>query len=219
MAIQPHVYSESLRVSPWCLSLGKRLSDKLLAVIALMLSFPLILLVAMLVKTTSRGPTLFRQNRVGKNGKEFELLKFRSMVHGRRNLGPGLTLEGDSRVTSTGRLIRRWKLDELPQLFNVLRGDMSLVGPRPDLAEYLGTLSHEQRQVLCLHPGITGIATLQFSRKEECLLSGLSGAQLNECYVNTILPEKVQLELRYARSATFFTDMTILLRTLGAIIN
>jgi len=182
----------------------------------LVLALPLFVLIAVFVKLTSRGPALFRQRRVGQGGREFQLMKFRTMVQSGEHNGPRLTRSGDSRVTGLGRVLRKWKLDELPQLFNLLHGDMSLVGPRPDMAEFLGSLKGSARHVLLLKPGITGSATLQF-RNEEELLALVPEEQLREVYVQEVLPQKVKLDLDYASTATFLTDLLMLLKTAVAI--
>ncbi len=203
-------------LSPWCLSTAKRLLDLVCAIVLLAVSSPLLLLVAILVRITSPGPALFRQTRVGKDGREFTLLKFRTMTHGRSQAGPGLTSTGDARVTALGKILRKWKLDEFPQLINVARGEMSLVGPRPDLAEFWTALSAEQLRVLCLRPGITGQATLQF-RDEEAILAKVPREQLTNYYLTSLLPEKVRLDWQYARRATVFSDLRILVDTLRVI--
>ncbi len=203
---------------PWCHSWGKRLFDLVCATILFIFSLPILLLVAILVKTSSPGPVLFRQERSGQDGRRFQVLKFRTMRHASRDPGPGVTRSGDSRITAAGRIIRKWKLDELPQFWNVIRDDMSLVGPRPDLAEYLAALNPNQRQVMGLKPGITGAATLSF-RNEELLLAEVPQHEVPVFYCNRILPIKVQIDLEYAQSATFFTDMAILWRTLAAIMH
>jgi lipopolysaccharide/colanic/teichoic acid biosynthesis glycosyltransferase len=199
----------------WNDSLFKRLFDLLLALLLLFLISPLMLAIALSVKLTSKGPILFRQLRVGKDGREFRLIKFRSMRHGCP--GPKVTRAGDPRVTAIGRIIRKSKLDELPQLFNVVRGDMSFVGPRPDVAEYLRQLNQAQRQILRLRPGITSLATLRY-RKEEQLLSQVND-NLETFYCNELLPAKVRTDLDYARNAGFTSDLSILFRTLGAIVS
>jgi|SRR5579862_648484 len=199
----------------WNDSLLKRLFDLLLALLLLLLFGPLMLAVALSVKLSSKGPVLFRQKRVGKDGHEFQLLKFRSMRQG--CAGPKVTRTGDPRITAVGQIIRKWKLDELPQLFNVVRGDMSFVGPRPDVAEYLRHLNQAQRQILQLRPGITSSATLSY-RKEEQLLSQVNG-NLETFYCTELLPEKVRMDLDYARNAGFRSDLSIVLRTLAAILS
>lgn len=190
--------------------------DLMGALILIPAAIPPMGLIALLIKATSPGPVFFRQRRLGKGGPVFELLKFRTMHHGRREAGSGLTRRGDSRITPVGRLLRRCKLDELPQLFNVLRGEMSLVGPRPDLPAYFEGLNGEQRRVLDLAPGLTGAASLKF-RNEEALLAQVAPEQLETFYVKTLLPQKIGLELEYARNASVFTDVAMLLRTAAAV--
>ena len=201
----------------WSCSAGKRLFDLIFAGFFLLLTWPLMLLAALLIKCTSAGPVFFRQIRAGQNGKPFELLKFRSMTHGRRDAGPGVTRQGDPRIFPAGRWLRKWKVDELPQFINVLRGDMSLVGPRPDLPEYIELLSSDQREVLLLRPGITGAATVQFRHEEE-LLAQVPPDELQQFYVYRVLPEKVRIDLEYARQATWLGDLRIILRTAGVIL-
>jgi len=132
--------------------------------------------------------------------------------------GSGLTRRGDPRITTVGRILRKWKIDELPQLFNVLLGDMSLVGPRPDLPRYLKTLQDGQRLVLALMPGVTGAASVHF-RNEEVLLSRVAPEELESFYVNTLLPQKIEIELQYACCASIFSDTAILLRTIAAVLH
>ncbi|MBV8053478.1 MAG: sugar transferase [Acidobacteriaceae bacterium] len=207
----------STALSLWNDSSRKRLVDVLAAGIALTVSSPLMLLAALAVRIDSPGPVFFRQRRVGKNGTEFEMLKFRTMFHRSRDGSAPLTRKGDSRVTRVGKILRRWKLDELPQFFNVLRGDMSLIGPRPDLAEFYLKLDSTRRQVLRLKPGITGWATLHF-RDEESVLASVSPERMIGFYENEVLPKKIDLDLSYAREASLKGDLTILLQTFAAIL-
>jgi len=207
-----------MALSAWSRSRAKRVFDLACALAAMIVAIPVMVAVAVLVRLTSSGPVLYRQRRCGTDGCEFELLKFRSMVHNRRNPGPGLTPAGDSRITPVGRMLRRWKLDELPQLFNVIRGDMSLVGPRPDLPEYLADLPARQRQVLCLRPGITGWATLHSRREEEVLVT-VPPEMLCQFYRTVLLPQKIQLDLEYGTRATLWTDLAVLAKTFSAILN
>jgi lipopolysaccharide/colanic/teichoic acid biosynthesis glycosyltransferase len=140
------------------------------------------------------------------------------MVHGPRNAGPGVTQQGDPRIFPAGRWLRKWKLDELPQFFNVVRGEMSLVGPRPDLPRYIASLGEEQKEILCLRPGIAGSATLQF-RHEEDLLAQVPAQELVQFYVSRILPQKISIDMAYARQANLFSDVKILLRTVASILS
>jgi lipopolysaccharide/colanic/teichoic acid biosynthesis glycosyltransferase len=199
-------------VSPWNHSRAKRMFDIFVASLAILLCLPLMALIAAVVAVTSRGPVLFRQNRVGENGRAIELVKFRTMLDSANNRGPGVTRSGDPRITQVGRVLRRCKLDELPQLLNVLRGDMSLVGPRPDLPEFCQALRPEHRSVLTLRPGLTGWATLHFRHEEE-LLAAVPKEQLIHHYRDAVLPQKAELDLVYAERASFPGDFDILWST------
>jgi lipopolysaccharide/colanic/teichoic acid biosynthesis glycosyltransferase len=199
----------TLEASSWSLSRGKRVFDAIVAAIGLVVLVPVMLVIALLIKCTSRGPVFFHQLRVGQHGTEFKLFKFRTMT----NLaGLSLTRKGDRRVTAFGRFLRRTKLDELPQLINILFGDMSFVGPRPDLPEFWSSLTGLNRHVMKLRPGLTGCASLQF-RDEEDLLASIPEDRLNDYYLSNLLPLKVQIDLDYARRASFFSDLRLLFAT------
>jgi lipopolysaccharide/colanic/teichoic acid biosynthesis glycosyltransferase len=190
--------------SQWVVSATRRCFDGVIAAIALLALLPVIFLIMLLVSVSSPGPVFFRQRRAGRNREEFTLYKFRSMVV-ENSPGPGITVSGDPRITPIGALLRRYKLDELPQFWNVLKGNMSLVGPRPKLP-------HHEALDLPYRPGITGMATLSF-RSEEEILSGLPCHQLDPFYEMCIKPRKAMLDLEYMRRATFGTDMKLLWRT------
>lgn len=210
---RPNVAREtSGQLSRWTLSPSKRALDLGLALPVMLIAAPLMAVIATAVKLTSRGPAIFRQKRVGLYGREFELLKFRSMRHAPADAGPGVTQEMDRRITPMGRWLRKTKLDELPQLINVLRGEMSLIGPRPDLRKYLARLSPELSEILLIKPGITGPASIAF-RNEEKFLGAMSADRLEQYYVETLLPQKVQMDLNYFRRATCHTDLWMLVRT------
>ena len=203
-------------LSAWNHSRGKRLFDVFVATLVLLPCLPLMALIAALVAVTSQGPVLFRQKRGGENGRTIELLKFRTMLHNLTSSGPGVTRSGDPRITLLGRLLRRCKLDELPQLLNVLRGDMSLVGPRPDLPEFCQALAPKYQAVLTLRPGLTGWATLRF-RHEEKMLAAVPEEQLIHYYRDAVLPQKAALDLVYAEKASFLGDFGILWNTFLAL--
>jgi len=190
--------------SPWVVSRSRRALDCVIAILALLGGLPVIVLVALAVRLSSRGPVLFRQRRMGRNGKEFILLKFRSMEASAPS-GSHLTVAGDSRVSWVGEILRSLKLDELPQFWNVLKGDMCLVGPRPKLA-------HLEGLVMPYRPGITGCATLVF-RREEALLAMVPPSNLNSFYHAYIKPGKVRLDEEYMKNATFLSDLRIIVRT------
>lgn len=197
----------TVQASPWAISVVRRGLDVSVAVLALIVFSPLMLFAAMLVRWGSPGPVFFRQRRMGRNGREFTLFKFRSMCP-KRGSNSSITVSGDVRITPVGALLRRYKLDELPQFWNVLRGDMSLVGPRPKLPH------HEALRLAC-RPGITGAATLAF-RNEEEFLSEIPEEQLETFYETFVKPAKAQLDLEYMRTATFGTDVRLLWRTASA---
>ncbi len=196
--------------SNWCWSREKRWMDFIAAALGIFLLSPVICVIALAIAIHSGKPVFFRQKRLGRNGHEFHLLKFRTMVTAKN--GPGLTRDGDARVTKIGRWLRKRKLDELPQLFNVLKGEMTLVGPRPDLEEFWSQASVEDRQVLELTPGVTGAASLAFCDEEQ-LLAQVSTEQLASFYLQEVLPQKARLDSEYAARATFRSDCGILLQT------
>jgi lipopolysaccharide/colanic/teichoic acid biosynthesis glycosyltransferase len=192
----------------------KRLFDILFAGCGLLLLSPVFLVLAALVKLADNGPILFRQQRVGQGGKPFRILKFRSMVVDAERLGLSVTKDGDPRITRIGRFLRKTKLDELPQLWNVWRGDMSFVGPRPEVPRYVAKYSEAQKRVLALKPGITDLATLAFRNEEELLLEAIDTERF---YLDYCIPRKIELNLAYAESASVWEDTKIILRTLGCI--
>jgi len=200
-------------VVPWALSGGKRLFDVACATLLVTAAAPLMVMLAVVIKASSRGPFLFRQRRLGKNGKQFPVLKFRTMyTNTGDSSGALITRSGDCRVTRVGRWLRKWKLDELPQFVNVLTGDMSIVGHRPDMLKYMQTLTGRDRNILYFRPGITSPASLKF-RNEEHELASVPPEELEQLYVSKLLPQKIGMDLDYAEHATFLTDCRILLQT------
>ena len=190
----------------------KRFFDIFFSGCGLIILSPVFLLLAVLVKRADRGPVFFRQQRVGLGGRLFWILKFRSMVVNAERFGLSVTKDGDPRITPIGRFMRKTKLDELPQLWNVFRGDMSLVGPRPEVPRYVAAYSEEQKRVLRLKPGITDLATLEF-RDEEALLR--TAPDTERFYLDFCVPRKIELNLAYAETASLWNDARIILQTLG----
>lgn len=184
----------------------KSIFDRLLAGLALLLTLPLLILIAIVIAVEDGFPVLFRQARVGRNGKIFRLLKFRSMRSGIR--GTAITAACDPRVTRAGRLLRKYKLDELPQLWNVLRGQMSLVGPRPEIPAFVDLNDRTWKTVLSVKPGLTDLATLLY-RDEEQVLSQSDDPE--RCYRESVLPEKLALNLRYLEAGSLRLDTKLLL--------
>jgi lipopolysaccharide/colanic/teichoic acid biosynthesis glycosyltransferase len=190
---------------------SKRLFDILFAAAGVILLFPVAVLIGLLIKLSDGGPIHYGQTRIGRFGKPFRIWKFRSMVVQADKLGPPITKEEDERITKLGRLLRKTKLDELPQLWNVLRGDMSFVGPRPEVARYVALYSPEQRRVLQCRPGITDMATVLF-RNEAALLRGAEKAE--EFYIQYCMPRKIEFNLQYLQSANLFQDLWIIVQTI-----
>jgi lipopolysaccharide/colanic/teichoic acid biosynthesis glycosyltransferase len=190
--------------------LAKRSYDFLFATLGLLLLSPVFLLIAVWVKLSDGGPVIFLQERVGRYGKRFWIWKFRTMVVGAEKRGPSITKAGDQRVTAVGRFLRKAKLDELPQVWNVLRGEMSFVGPRPEVPHYVARYTPAQREVLNLKPGITDLASLEFRHEEE-LLRNVPDSE--KCYAEYCLPRKIELNLEYQRHANLWQDTQIVLRT------
>lgn len=187
----------------------KRGFDVVASGIGLIVFSPILLIIAITVRLDSKGPVFYRARRIGQHGTVFSLYKFRSMVVDADQKGPGITSAGDTRITAVGRFLRRTKLDELPQLINVLRGEMSLVGPRPEDPRYVELYTPEQCEILQYRPGITSMASLTY-RHEEQLLSGADWEQL---YVDEVMPAKLVIDLEYSRRANLLTDIWLILRT------
>lgn len=192
-------------VSSWCMSPLKRIFDLACVIPALLLLAPVMLFVAILVWLTSEGPILFRQPRVGLHRRTFTIYKFRTMYHNLACAGPCVTKTGDTRLTPVGEFLRKYKLDEFPQLYNVLSGDMSLVGPRPKLPQHEHLDMHYR-------PGVTGAATLAFAN-EETMLRDVPDEMLEEFHVNVVSPIKKQLDREYQERATFTSDFRLLVDT------
>jgi lipopolysaccharide/colanic/teichoic acid biosynthesis glycosyltransferase len=192
----------------------KRTFDIVFAAVLVVLLSPLLLVFALAVALTSPGGAFFRQVRVGMGGREFKLMKFRSMRPGSEAKGQ-LTIGGrDPRITGVGYFLRKTKLDELPQLWNVLTGDMSVVGPRPEVPKYVALYTAEQRRVLSVRPGITGMASLDYIDENELLARATDPEQ---AYINEVMPAKLALDLRYVREQSFLLDLRIILTTVGKV--
>ncbi|MFP5204159.1 MAG: sugar transferase [Acidobacteriota bacterium] len=192
--------------SSWCVSRAKRAFDLAIAVPVLAVAGLPMVAIGLCIRLSSKGPAIFVQERVGRHGRLFKIFKFRSMRMDAAE-GPGLTKDGDSRITPIGRWLRKLKLDELPQFYNVLRGDLSLVGPRPKLPQYEVNFNMQCR------PGITGASTLLF-RNEEEILSRVSPSEIESFYARRIKPLKARIDTRYMRKAALSSDLKILAGTL-----
>ena len=196
--------------------LGKRLIDIFLSGGALVLTSPLFLLAALAIRLQGNGPVLYRGLRVGKDGEPFHILKFRTMVANAETLGGSCTSDDDPRVTRLGRVLRSSKLDEIPQFLNVLAGEMSLVGPRPEVQKYTAMYSGEEKRILRLRPGITDWASI-WNSDEGAVLKG--AADPEKAYEEFLRPTKIRLQLRYADENSVFIDVKILVYTLIRLCN
>jgi lipopolysaccharide/colanic/teichoic acid biosynthesis glycosyltransferase len=195
-----------------------RFFDILFSAIGIILLSPLLIIISIYVYFDSRGPIIYMQKRVGRNGKDFCLYKFRSMYVNSENNGLITIGKRDPRITRSGYILRQIKLDELPQLFNVFKGDMSFVGPRPEVRKYVDLYTPIQKEVLSVRPGITDYASIKFSNENE-LLSGKKNPE--EYYINFILPKKIRLNLVYISNRNLFQYFRIIILTIfkGAILN
>lgn len=188
----------------------KFLFDRIAALCGLVVLSPVLLVVAILIKIKMPGgPVIFKQKRVGRNGKLFTMCKFRSMTVA--HSGSSISVAGESRITPLGAVLRKYKFDELPELWNVLIGDMSFVGPRPDVPGYADNLVGEDRLVLKLRPGITGPASLKYANEEEILAQVPNPQQYND---EVIFPDKVKINLYYYQNHTFFGDIKLIFQTI-----
>ena len=192
----------------------KRIFDIIFSLIGLILLLPLLLLIALILKIESKGPTLFMQTRVGRHKKDFIIFKFRTMFIGSDQKGLLTIGDNDPRVTNFGYFLRKYKLDELPQLVNVLIGNMSFVGPRPELRHYVNYYSDDGLSILSVKPGLTAFASIHFRNEAELLKTTNNPEKL---YLEIILPEKLKLNKEYLNSANLLTDLKIILKTIKSI--
>lgn len=194
----------------------KRIFDIICSAAGIILLSPILLLLWLSVKLESKGPAIFKQVRVGRNNKDFRLFKFRSMYVNAESKGQLTVGMRDPRITRTGYYLRKYKLDELPQLFNVLNGDMSLVGPRPEVRKYVNYYTAEQMRVLTVRPGVTDYASIRFFNENELLDKAENPEQY---YIDHIMPEKLRLNLEYLDQKGFFKDIGLIFKTLFKIIS
>ena len=193
----------------------KRITDIFLSVIVLIVLIIPIIIIAIAVKATSKGPVLYKQVRVTTYGKHFKILKFRTMVENADKIGSLVTTDSDSRVTRIGKTLRKYRLDELPQVFNVLSGSMSIVGTRPEVPKYVDLYSPEYYATLLIPAGITSLASIMY-KDEEKLLS--NEQNVDETYINTILPEKMKYNLIYTKNFGFRSDVKLMFKTVKEVI-
>ena len=194
---------------------AKRAMDIAISAAALCVLWPVLLLIALAIVVDDPGPVFYRQVRVGRGGRPFRIFKFRTMVVDADKMGLSITVGRDSRITRVGAFLRKTKLDELAQLLNVLCGQMSFVGPRPEVPRYVELYTPYQRQVLLVRPGITDYASIAY-RNENDLLAGADDPE--RMYIETIMPDKIELNMKYLREISPLTDVRLILRTVLAVI-
>jgi lipopolysaccharide/colanic/teichoic acid biosynthesis glycosyltransferase len=197
---------ETLRYS----TVIKRTFDILVSSLGLLACLPLFLIVAILIKLDSKGPIFFIQQRIGQNFRPFQIYKFRSMVNDAAVKGGQITTDDDVRITKIGAILRKTKIDELPQLVNVLKGEMSLVGPRPEVPSYVYLFRSDYQEILSVQPGITDLASLKY-RDEAALLAKAMNPEQE--YVEKVLPDKIRLAKEYVKKSSFVFDLTLILKT------
>ena len=189
----------------------KRLFDLLLSFFGIIILFPVFIIISLAIKATSKGNIIYKQERIGKNYKKFYIYKFRTMRINADKEGLLITVQNDSRITKFGKLIRKSKLDELPQLFNVLFGQMSFVGPRPEVEKYVNLYTDRQKKVLSIKPGITDYASIKY-RNENKILEKSENPEIT--YINEILPSKIEYNLVYIRNMSILKDIVIIFSTI-----
>lgn len=193
----------------------KRVLDAIASVLLILIGLPLFGIVAMLIKLDSAGPVFFRQERMGRGGRPFFIYKFRTMVHDAPLRGGPITFGDDPRITRVGRLLRKAKIDELPQLVNVLKGEMSLVGPRPEVRKYVELFQKDYAEILQIRPGMTDLASLKY--RDEAAMLGKSQDPDDE-YINRILPEKIRLAKEYLDRSSLAFDLSLLAKTILSLV-
>lgn len=192
----------------------KRLFDVTAAALGLLVLSPLLIVIAVMIKVQDGGPVFYKAKRVGLHGSIFKLFKFRTMVMNADKIGAVITVQNDPRVTKIGRFLRKTKLDELPQLLNVLLGDMSLVGPRPEDPSYVALYTEDQKGILSVRPGITSAASLTYRNEEQLL----AGPDWETIYKTKVMPAKLTIDLEYISHRTFLTDLKLILKTIKSMV-
>ena len=194
----------------------KRVFDIVMSILGIIVMLIPMILISIAIKATSKGPVLFRQVRVGKDFKNFRINKFRTMVTDAEKKGMQITVGEDNRITKVGHFLRKTKLDEFPQLFNVLLGEMSFVGPRPEVPRYVELYDESQKNVLKVRPGITDLASIEF--RDESSILALS-EDPEKAYIQKVLPEKLRLNMEYIKNLSLFYDIKLILKTLVRIVD
>jgi lipopolysaccharide/colanic/teichoic acid biosynthesis glycosyltransferase len=193
----------------------KRIFDFVASFCGLIVLFPMFFVIAILIKREDGGRVFFRQTRVGQNNKRFEIYKFRTMIENAERAGAQVTKGDDPRITRIGKILRKYKIDEFPQLINVIKGEMSLVGPRPEVPKYVKFFEEDYKEILKVKPGITDYASLEYKNENE-LLKGADDPE--RVYLEKVLPEKIEYYKKYLKDIGFLTDLKLILRTIVGVL-
>ncbi len=196
-------------------TVAKRIFDLAFSAVILVMFLPIVLLLAIWIKSSSAGPVFYRGRRVGLGGVPFYIFKFRTMVINADQIGGPSTAEDDPRITPVGKFIRRYKLDEIPQFLNVLMGDMSIVGPRPEVQQYVDMYTEDEKKILTVKPGITDYASIKYHNEGE-ILAGSSDPE--QAYLEKIRPGKLKLQLQYVQNRSFIEDVRIVFETVATLL-
>jgi len=192
-------------------ALIKRIFDLALSFLFILITFPIWLIISIAVKLDSKGPIFYRGIRVGKEGEKFRIFKFRTMMEDAKEKGPAITGSEDKRITRVGKILRKYKLDEMPQLINVIRGEMSIIGPRPEDPKYVKHYSERQKRVLNVRPGMASPAFIKYRHEEE-ILNNVGEENLDEVYQRDILPDKLEMDLAYIKNRSLIFDLRIFIQ-------
>jgi lipopolysaccharide/colanic/teichoic acid biosynthesis glycosyltransferase len=193
----------------------KRIFDILVSFVGLVILSPLFIVLAIVIVSDSKGPVFFKQTRVGRNGVPFKIYKFRTMIEDAEAKGMQLTVGDDSRITNVGTFLRKTKIDELPQLINVFKGEMSFVGPRPEVPKYVELYTEDQRQVLMVRPGITDLASIEYRNESELLATADNPEKV---YIEEVMPRKIELNKKYIENISLCGDIRVIFKTLASLV-
>ncbi len=194
--------------------IGKNIFDFVFGVIGFIILLPFLMIIGILIRIMSPGSVMFEQERIGKDGKPFKILKFRTMVENAEELGPQITIGKDMRVTKIGEFLRKYKIDEFPQIINIINGEMSFVGPRPEVKKYVDLYTPEQRKVLSIKPGVTDLASIKFKNENEILAQSQNPERT---YTEVIMPEKLRINLDYVENASLLYDVKLIFNTIKSV--
>ena len=198
----------------------KKIFDLLLSLILLIILFPVLIVLSIIIKSDSRGPIFYKQERITQYGRTFKIFKFRTMVNNADKIGSLVTLNNDCRITRVGKILRKLRLDELPQLINILKGDMTFVGTRPEVKKYVDMYTDEMKATLLLPAGVTSDASIKYKNEDNVVSTYISkGEDLDDIYIKRVLPQKMKYNLEYINDFSFLVDMKVIVKTVLAVLS